>query len=115
MKRPSVLICLFAAIFGGCSPTPPVDDTILEKIESPSRMSVAMVVKREAILAEESLLVFVGPEPLNVQKEQPVVAITAGSPPKIWFENDHRLIIQLFGGSTHNRRESVGRTEIIYK
>jgi hypothetical protein len=115
MKQLSVLITLFAVTFGGCSPTPPVDDTILEKIESPSRKSVAMVVKRETILAEESLLVFVGPKGLDVKVTQPVVAITGGSPPKIRFENDTRLMVQLFGGTTHNRREVVDQIEVIYK
>jgi hypothetical protein len=110
-------LLLFVIAFGvGCARTPTITDTVLEKAISPSGKLMAVVIKRDVgLLNDSSLLVFAGKSPLNIEKSVPVTVVTAGGAPSISFINDDSLQIRLFGGRIHSQRESEGGLSIVYK
>ena len=111
--------CMCAVIVGlmasGCSPTPPISDTVLEKVVSPSGESIAYVVYRETMLAQSSLLVFAGRRTIDVKKAVPVIALTDGTPPSITFLDNQTLEVRIFGGSKHNQKFEADGINVIYK
>lgn len=117
MKKTFCYACqLFAFLLvSGCFPTPEIDDLILKKEVSPSQKIVAYVVRREVILADTSILVFVGPISLDIKKVDPVLAVTEGTIPEIKFIDNHTLEVHFFAGIIHNQRFQANGINIIYK
>lgn len=91
------------------------EDTVLSQCVSPSGKLKATVVQCNAMLAEESNIVFLHSAKRKYRSGETVIAITNGSAPDVKFLNEKTLQVSLYRGTKHNQiREAMG-VSVIYE
>jgi hypothetical protein len=90
-------------------------DTVLSQCVSPSGKLKATVVQCNAMLAEESNIVFLHSAKRKYRSGETIIAVTNGSAPDVKFLNEKKLQVSLYRGTKHNHIREAMSVYVIYE